>query len=319
MILLSIYGAFIGAERAKSLFNSTLMIVLWVSILLIFIIGSVVFSSLRKNVSLALIHIAPVLIIIGGMIGSEKGHQLQKKYLGIEKAYYGTMLIYEGSESDKIYLDGNSFVQLPFSLKLRDFKVLYYQKDTLYLDAGGGDIQSYDLGDDSSIVFEDGTRLEVVKRFDNLRVDLNGKDRQIIDKPGEGLNYAAQVRIIYPNGKTITRYAFKSGLVSGGAMSADHISYHRTIRDYISSIDVIEDGKTIKTAEIEVNKPLHYGGYHFYQSSYDSKRGQYTVFSVHSDSGSMISYIGFIMLAVGIFWRFWFGKIFVFRKGLNGD
>jgi hypothetical protein len=60
-----------------------------------------------------------------------------------------------------------------------------------------------------------------------------------------------------------------------------------------------------RRAVIEVNHPLHWGGYSFYQSSYDAEREAYTVLSVVSDSGLMAVYLGMALLSIGAFYRFW--------------
>ena len=77
------------------------------------------------------------------------------------------------------------------------------------------------------------------------------------------------------------------------------------VRDYFSDIQVIEEGKVVLEKAIEVNAPLHYGGYHFYQSSYDEREERYTVLSVMSDSGLYIVYAGLWVMGIGIMWVLW--------------
>ena len=76
----------------------------------------------------------------------------------------------------------------------------------------------------------------------------------------------------------------------------------------VSDIKVIEDDMVVAGKNIEVNKPLHYGGYYFYQFSYDDKAGQYTVLSVASDSGLGLVFGGYLFLTVGVFWQLWSRK-----------
>jgi len=83
------------------------------------------------------------------------------------------------------------------------------------------------------------------------------------------------------------------------------------IRDYFSELSVIEDGKQVAAKVIQVNDPLHWGGYHFYQADYDKQAGRYTVLSVTSDSGWWwgslpgLVPVGFALLVAATFWRFW--------------
>ena len=77
------------------------------------------------------------------------------------------------------------------------------------------------------------------------------------------------------------------------------------IKDYKSRLVVTDEGSVLAGKDIEVNDPLYYGGYHFYQNSYDSQQGQYTGLFVKSDAGLQSVYIGFFLLCAGVFWLGW--------------
>jgi len=83
---------------------------------------------------------------------------------------------------------------------------------------------------------------------------------------------------------------------------------HQDIRDYKSELVVMRDGLEVQREVIEVNRPLRYGGYHFYQAEFHPRldAGGYTVLTVVSDSGLPAVYIGFVLLFVGVVWRMWF-------------
>jgi hypothetical protein len=81
------------------------------------------------------------------------------------------------------------------------------------------------------------------------------------------------------------------------------------VKDYFSDVEVIKDSNTVKTATIEVNKPLHFGGYHIYQSGYDEQQGRFTILEVVSDTGLNIIYAGFIFVCVGVMWHFWYERL----------
>lgn len=82
------------------------------------------------------------------------------------------------------------------------------------------------------------------------------------------------------------------------------------IKDYKSDLTAIRNGQPQMEKVIEVNDPLHYGGYHFYQHSYDQERRQYTILSVTSDSGLALVYAGFALTGYCIFWWAWFTPAF---------
>jgi hypothetical protein len=96
-------------------------------------------------------------------------------------------------------------------------------------------------------------------------------------------------------------------------------SYRGAVRDYISSLAVIENGKTVAEKNVEVNHPLHYGGYYFYQHSYDAQDGQYSVLMVVSDSGWAFVYAGYVALCIGVIQHFWLRNIFGKKDVPNGN
>jgi hypothetical protein len=75
------------------------------------------------------------------------------------------------------------------------------------------------------------------------------------------------------------------------------------IDQFISHVGVIENGQTVLSKTVQMNDPLKYRGYTFYQSSYDTEAGaasRYTVLSVTRDPGVWSVYAGFGMLTVGL-------------------
>jgi cytochrome c biogenesis protein ResB len=76
-------------------------------------------------------------------------------------------------------------------------------------------------------------------------------------------------------------------------------------KDYFSDLAVLEGEEVAARKTIEVNHPLHWGGYHFYQAGYDEQAGQYTILSVRSDSGWGAVWAGFGLLVVGAVGRCW--------------
>ena len=72
-----------------------------------------------------------------------------------------------------------------------------------------------------------------------------------------------------------------------------------SIKAYKSDVTILNDGREVLRRTIEVNKPLHYGGYHLYQVDYDHKAQRFTELSVVSDSGLYAVYLGMVMLGIG--------------------
>ncbi|MCK4591649.1 MAG: cytochrome c biogenesis protein ResB [Candidatus Latescibacteria bacterium] len=72
------------------------------------------------------------------------------------------------------------------------------------------------------------------------------------------------------------------------------------IKDYKSKLKVIDRGQIAAVKTVEVNDPLRYGGYTFYQHGYDDNNSRYTVLQVVKDPGVPSVYAGFILLMVGL-------------------
>jgi hypothetical protein len=73
------------------------------------------------------------------------------------------------------------------------------------------------------------------------------------------------------------------------------------VKDYKSDLSVIRDGKEVARKIIEVNDPLHYGGYHFYQNSYDLGADHAcSILLASSDTGLYAVYGGFGLMIAGL-------------------
>lgn len=89
------------------------------------------------------------------------------------------------------------------------------------------------------------------------------------------------------------------------------------VKDYISDIILIKDGKPVAQKKIEVNYPLRYAGYDFYQSSYgQDELGTYSVLQVASNRGASTVFAGYTLLTIGLFVHFGL-KIIKQRKPRN--
>jgi cytochrome c-type biogenesis protein CcsB len=72
---------------------------------------------------------------------------------------------------------------------------------------------------------------------------------------------------------------------------------------YASEVEVIDKGKNITMPfRIYMNHVLNYGGYRFYQSSYDQDELG-TILSVNKDPGKWPTYLGYFLLALGLFFN----------------
>lgn len=306
LIALSIYGAFIGAERAQRFFNSLPLAVYWLAFLLLLVAGIIVFTRLLHVRGLFLIHLGCLLVLTGAIWGSQTGLKIQDALFDSDTIRAGRMVIYEGETEKSVILEDKSTKQLPFEVKLVDFWIDYYEPGLLLIqtrDGVGFKISAepgirYTLGEDLGSV-------EIVRRFENFKLVLENNKRIAIDDPNGNLNPALELRLELPDGGEKTKYAFERFAGHTNPDDTMTFSYRRMDKDYISDVEVIKDGKVITRKSIEVNKPLHFGGYLFYQQDYDHEMGLYTILRVTTDKGLMAVYLGYILLCAGAFWHLW--------------
>lgn len=310
LIFLSIYGAFIGAEHAQKFFNSTPLEVYWVVFGVVLVLAFAVFGRLIRVPGLLLIHAGCVLVLLGGIWGSQTGHELQKKYLGIDKIREGLMAIYEGQSDNRVVLEDSRLVkELPFSIKLVDFRLEFYEPGTLIVQADQSKFWrlpakvgiEYDLGKEYGTV-------KILRKFENFKITIEGEKRTATNNPQTGYNPALEVQFTSPDGQVSKQYVFER--MPGHTFGGDKfvLSYQRAIREYISELEVIRDDKVVAKKNIEVNHPLSYGGYDFYQQNYDQEAGRFTVLKVVSNTGVNVVFAGYWMLCVGLFWHMWFRR-----------
>ncbi len=309
LIALSVYSAFIGAGRASVFFNSLPLAVYWAFGAALIVASVVAFRNLHKP-HLFFIHCGTLLLILGSMLGSEKGHAVSNHLFQRQKPVKSQMVIYEDQSSHELYqVADNTIFALPFEVRLNEFIVEYYPS-VVFVWFPDGALSEIPVQPGAEMVFSNQPvqKIQVVRVFDNFKLSFENDQRAAVDSPEPGRNPAVELAITRQDGHVHRQFVFE--LFPGHVPESGlQFTYHRPIKDYISRVDVIRDGIVVKSADLEVNHPLHFGGFHFYQYSYDSKQHQYTVLQVVSDDGLSIVYAGFMLLCVGTVWYFWFIRL----------
>jgi hypothetical protein len=318
---LSVLGAFYGPQKAKLLFNSIPLTVYFFIFLALLTAGLFAFKSLRKKPALLMIHVGSILILAGAMYGSQKGHLLAEKLFKIKKVPHGYMAIFEGKSENKILAEDLQHVlaELPFDIKLDDFRLEFYQpqktsKPLLKIETPKADYFQLPAEPDRQISLgPDIGTLKILHTFKNFKINIKDGQKIITDDPNDPLNPTLHVELSAPDGKTYTRYVFEN--FPGFGESPDDLKLTYTsqrpgqIRDFLSDLVILKNNTEVMRKTIEVNHPLYYAGYHFYQHSYDPENQAYTILSVTSDSGLYAVFTGYFLLALGIIHRCWFRNV----------
>jgi hypothetical protein len=246
-------------------------------------------------------------VLAGGIWGSEAACKLRERLLGISRIRKGQMAIFEGARESHVMLgSGHETAELPFQVALKDFRMEYYKPAYLLIQTRLG--QSWRIPAEIANEFvldEQRGSVEIIRAFENFKIKNENGKSVYYDDPQPGHNPALEVQISPPDGDVKTRIVFE--LFPGHAHPEDDFSlrYLRVVSDYVSELQIIQDNKVVAEKDIEVNHPLYYGGYHFYQHSYDDKAGEYTVLTVVSSTGLNLVYAGYLMLCIGVLWHFW--------------
>ncbi len=308
LTLLSIYGAFLGADRAKAFFNSLPLAVYWFALAALLVVGLAVFRRLLQIPALLLMHLGCILILLGGMWGSKAGHVMQRQLFGIDKVVRGQLRLKIGDQTPvnrAIIEDSNSIRELPVAVTLKDFRMEYYEPGEIIIKSQKGKVWRLPAKPGVQVSLGALGKITVQKSFGNFKLRTEGDKHVPYDAPG-GSNPAVQVLVEKPDGTTTAGYIFENFPPMFPQAVGFEPTYQRAIKDYISEVEIVADGKPVAAKAIEVNHPLHYGGYHLYQQSLDEDNaGQYTILQVVSDSGLNVVYGGFVMLIAGVFWHFW--------------
>ncbi len=311
LVLLSVYGAFLGAERAQAFFNSLPLAVYWFVFIALLGAGIIAFRRLLRVPALLLMHLGCILVLIGALWGSNGGHALAKRLFGLDKIPQGQMGILERTQEDGVRMaDSNSARKLPFFVRLKDFRMEYYEPGSLLIRSRTGQSWRLPAVAGQTLSLGEGLGTVAIQRvFKNFRIDIRGEEHIAYDAPG-GSMPALQVSRERPGERPGNRYVFEQSMGHGDPNDPLVMSYARMVRDYVSELEIFKEGRVVAAKNIEVNHPLHYGGYHFYQHSYgEDKLGDYTVLMVVSDSGLNLVYGGYLMLVGGVFWHFWGRRI----------
>ncbi len=310
----SIYGAFIGAKQAQGFFSSPPMAVVWLGLCTVLIVGMLRLRSLLRVPALLLLHVGTLAVLIGGLLGSDVGRDLQNRWLGRDIIPEGRLALVNGQQDNRMYLkqDPNQLRELPFTVALDEFRKEHYPgklyvqdnqtEKTWVMEAVEGAV--YDLGPAHG-------QLKITGVFNNARININ-QDPRIYEYSGPGSNPALTVQL---EKESAPRYVFaqRPSMPMDSDQSPLTLQYRQgMVQDYISEVKIIQDDRIIASKAIEVNHPLRVQGYHLYQTSYgqDPQNGMfYTVLSVVPDAGLTWVYAGYILLCLGVIWQSWFRSI----------
>ncbi|MEI8140667.1 MAG: cytochrome c biogenesis protein ResB [bacterium] len=155
-------------------------------------------------------------------------------------------------------------------------------------------------------------RLKVLRYVPDFMIDgTTGDVKSRSDAPN---NPAVQVTVV-GGGATNTQWVFARFPDFGGHASAGEVmplkfryqagsptdmGRQGPIKAFKSTIEVIENGAVMSTPTIAVNSPFSWGGFSFYQTSYNPDDLSWSALQVVRDPGIPVVYAGFILMMAGL-------------------
>lgn len=244
----------------------------------------------KGRLSLIITHLSILIILSGGIVSAVFGQR-------------GVMALYEGETGDSFTAAGNRQVGLGFGVRLDDFMLEWYDLDKHQIAVYVKDRdarKTVEVRQDGFYPIE-GTdySVRVLRYVPDFYLDEKKEAKTRSEVPD---NPAFLVRILKGE-QSEDRWIFSKFPAFSTARDANiELAYKwlGSIKDFKSRLTVVEGGKDVLTRTIEVNHPLKFKGYSFYQSNYNPEELRWTGLQVVKDPGVGLVYAGFILLNIGI-------------------
>lgn len=246
-------------------------------------------KSPKTKFGLLITHLSILIILTGGIVRGIWGVR-------------GNMLIYEGEAQDTFFTP-RGMKRLEFKLYLEDFKLEWYPgQHKLFVNLkkeGIKKLLSVDVGETYPVQGSNYV-LKVLRFVPDFFIDHNNNVDTRTQEPN---NPALLVEI--NNGHSLEqRWLFSRHPLFSTPAKDDNLElryeWAGKVKDYKSVLRVIKEGKTVLSKTIEVNHPLKFGSYTFYQVSYDAATLKSTGLEVVRDPGVPFVYTGFFLLNIGV-------------------
>lgn len=278
----------------------------WWFIFLLFLLGlNLLLCSLnrikmRKRArGLIITHLSILLVLSGAIVSAVWGER-------------GFMPLYEGETKDFFVMKDNRIQKLDFKISLDDFVLEWYNSEHHQITAYVKDrnIKKILNVKEGISYYIEGTNysFQTLRYIPDFYLDQNKEAKTRTDAPN---NPAFLVRITN-NQTDEERWLFSKFPAFSNVKDQNiDLSYKwlGNIKDFKSKLRVIEADKTVLTKTIEVNHPLKYKGYTFYQSNYNPEELNWSSLEVVKDPGVPLVYAGFILMNIGII------LVFYIRRG----
>ncbi len=266
-------------------------------------------SFKMRSLGTMLSHFSILVILLGALIGMFYGQK-------------GLLKLNKGEEASYFISRKEKRIDLGFSIRLDQFiyneqidpkeKLFVYlpQKEAVCMVQGSpgqekakGIIAGIppEIGVETAIA-DTGYKIKVLRYLPDFVMDTSTK--VAISRSAMPNNPAIEVELKDKKSKAKTFWVFARFPDMHQEIDKDFkFIYHwvgRRPKDFISKVTILKGGQEIMRRDIRVNEPLRFGGYTFFQSTYDNAALKWSGLQVVKDPGVPVVYLGFFLLISGL-------------------
>ena len=251
-------------------------------------------------------HISLLLVLAGGVVRGVVGER-------------GVLELSEGQTRNAYNADDGER-PLPFSVHLVCFEIETYESSpsgpagieaerlVVQVPAAETQMLPVEIGTEQAVGADGAARVRILQRVPDFVIDM--ATREVSSRSDQLRNPALKVAVVQ-GGQTNVQWLFALhpdfNMHADGEAPALNMVYQvraaaepPTVKDFKSHLRLLEGDAVVKEKTIEVNAPLSYKGYTFYQSGYDPDRPDWTSLQVVRDPGVPFVYAGFALMICGL-------------------
>ena len=330
LIIGTVFQKHIGVYQAQKIFFSSY----WIPVGSIFFLPGtktvlfVLFFSLVirlfleewvwKKAGNILLHLGVVLFLVGGFMTSiftregamviregERVHYISDYYryelavLDSSHSAYDEITRFQ----QKLFKKGNRLVSdsLPFTITVKEFakNMSLIKRQSVWKENAYGVARIYQLKKESSERIAERNRAGIL-----LDIKYAGQNQNISYLVFQDMPVPQYVYVQGKRYQLILRHKRSYLPVSVKLLDFYYTRYPGTVtaKTYQSDIALEKDGHLLWKGRIEMNKPLHYKGYTFYQSSFEeNEEEQKTILAVVHNTARLFPYVSALVMLTGLF------------------
>lgn len=308
---LSVFAAFLGSEKARGVFNSVPLTISWLILATLLVVSIIALRNIRRRPGMMAIHLGTLLIICGAMWGSDYAHELRHRWLGRDKLVFGQVKLQPGmvARLDDLQLKlEKAWVEYyppaqphwNFFYEATDldttevtYQPVYWQKDQpAELGKSGIRMTVLEYITDQSSAGRHGRLAPPVIMLELTTPSRAGSLALRVKE--ESVRETLPLTMLFETEDAWRKAGFPKIV----------LELPQAVADYKAELVVSDGSGQLARKVIEVNDPLHCGGYHFYLSDSDPT-GRVVTITAHSDSGLLVVYAGFGLLMLGLIVNMW--------------